>query len=238
MADMETDFAGILGGEDYDLYNLAAPHTLEMQAKVGRIAAKFISEIKNPQVLEIGTGSGDTSAELLLNNPGVPIVSIDIEEKMIEAARERFAHEPNLHLIHAEALSYLEEQEGDSLDVVVSSLCLHNLQSDFRREVNREIARVLKTGGMFLNLDNYVLDDTNAHVDSLFSQIKAFDVYLKPEINRPDVRDEWIRHYIADDQPGTRITENEQREILNDLGFKEIQFTDRVLMAVIMRSVK
>jgi ubiquinone/menaquinone biosynthesis C-methylase UbiE len=237
MADHKTDFAGKLGGEEYDLFNLSAPHIPAMETEVGKMVARHM-RLKSgcAKVFDIGVGTGDTSHAVLAALGNVEVTAIDIEPQMIDAAKTRFAGESRITLVLSDALSVLQKTESDSVDAVVSGFCLHNLPSKLREEIAREIFRVLKPGGIFVTCDKIAENDKQAHVEGLTKQILAFDVYLP--MDRADYREEWIRHYLADDQPGIRVTESEWDLILFKCGFRYIRFSDRTLMDVILWAQK
>ena len=66
---------------------------------------------KSDKVLEVGPGLGPLT-ELLLDQAG-EVLAIEKDLRLVEVLRERF---PSLHLIHADALDYVDCKEGDWSD--------------------------------------------------------------------------------------------------------------------------
>ena len=84
-----------------------------------------------------------------------------------------------------------------------------------------EIYRVLKSGGLFINADKYAYDGEKEHTKHSQWQLQQFEIFDK--INRPDLKNAWTKHYLDDEKPEIRMQEGEFREILNSLGFIEIE---------------
>jgi tRNA (cmo5U34)-methyltransferase len=87
-------------------------------------------------VLELGTGTGETAVRILARNPGARWTGIDASEAMLERARERL---PGVDL----RVQRLEDPlpEGP-FDLVVSVLAVHHLDGPAKRDLFRRIAEV------------------------------------------------------------------------------------------------
>ena len=87
-------------------------------------------------VLELGTGTGETAVRVLARNPGPRWTGLDASEAMLEWARER--------LPHADLRVQLLEDplpEG-RFDLVVSVLAVHHLDGPKKRDLFRRVAEV------------------------------------------------------------------------------------------------
>ncbi|MCK5026765.1 MAG: class I SAM-dependent methyltransferase, partial [Nanoarchaeota archaeon] len=153
----EKRFSGKIG-EEYELFRLACPHFQELENTLGRIIReqfqdKSFEEIK---VLEIGCGSGYTTLIILNSNNRTRIVAVDNESVMIEQAKEilnEFVENNRVELIEGDALEFLKKQDSDSFEVFASGFTLHNFTKNYRGKVIKEIYRVLKPEGIFVNAD-------------------------------------------------------------------------------------
>jgi ubiquinone/menaquinone biosynthesis C-methylase UbiE len=103
-------------------------------------------------VLEIGCGTGSLTVLAKQLHPQSEIAGLDPDPKALARARrkaERAGVEIRFVLGFADKLPH----ESRSLDRVLSSLMLHHLDSDAKREALREVARVLRPGGSLHVLD-------------------------------------------------------------------------------------
>lgn len=82
---------------------------------------KFISKLKAPVILDVGTGTGNIAISVAKNAPQVKVVAIDISEKALEIAGQnaKFHNvEDKIKFIHSNLL----EKVSDSLDIIVTNL--------------------------------------------------------------------------------------------------------------------
>ncbi|HKI91316.1 MAG TPA: class I SAM-dependent methyltransferase, partial [Gaiellaceae bacterium] len=95
-------------------------------------------------VLELGTGTGETALRVLAVHPGVRWVGIDASEAMLSRARGRL---PEADL----RLARLEEPLPDGpFDLVVSTLAVHHLDGAGKRALFASVAAALRPGGRFV----------------------------------------------------------------------------------------
>jgi tRNA (cmo5U34)-methyltransferase len=95
-------------------------------------------------VLELGTGTGETAVRVLARHPGARWTGIDASEAMLARAWGRL---PEAVLL----LSRLEDPlpEGP-FDLVVSTLAVHHLDAAGKRDLFARVAGVLRPGGRFV----------------------------------------------------------------------------------------
>jgi ubiquinone/menaquinone biosynthesis C-methylase UbiE len=104
-------------------------------------------------VLEVGCGTGDVAiAAHALTGAHGTVAGIDPAPEMIAVARRKAQSAGatvDFQLGVIEALAFPDH----TFDVVLSSLMMHHLPADLRRQGLAEIARVLKPGGRLLIVD-------------------------------------------------------------------------------------
>jgi tRNA (cmo5U34)-methyltransferase len=104
----------------------------------------------SPLVLDIGAGTGLFSAYLLEKFPQAHLTLVDIAEKMLEVARQRFAGRDHTRYV---AGDYSCVDLGGPYDIACSALSIHHLDAAEKRRLFSRIYACLKPGGMFVNAD-------------------------------------------------------------------------------------
>jgi tRNA (cmo5U34)-methyltransferase len=137
----------------------------EFQGRVVDAAASSFD-----RVLELGTGTGETSARLLRGRPDVALVGIDESDAMLAAARTRLAAAGSTVDLRVARLQ--DPLPDGPFDLVLSALCVHHLDGPEKRDLFARIARVLAPGGRFVLGDVVVPDDP---ADAVISLTPGYD---------------------------------------------------------------
>ncbi len=227
-------------GKEYDLFPLSVlggPEGYEAFQQQVALLAKGLLEQSFPcevwQVVEGGCGTGHTTRLLLETMSGISLTAIDNEPVMLAQSKQHVS-EANVTWVEADILAFLRSQPTGSCDAFVSAFTLHNLAPSDRQALIREVGRVLKKGGVYVNGDKVAQDNEDRHTRCLNEQMEAFRIF--DTVGRPDVRAEWEVHYRADD--AIRFTEAEQTECLVEAGFDAVEVSFRRRMDVITAAVK
>ena len=103
-------------------------------------------------MLDLGCGQGFFIEKILEDYPQVQIDGIDLADKLLKIAADKFSQNKNIKLVHTDAtnLSYLKDK---SIDKVYSVLALQNMNDV--DAVMKEIGRVLKNNGRCLFVINH-----------------------------------------------------------------------------------
>jgi len=102
-------------------------------------------------VLDLGAGTGLFSQHVLERFPQARFVLVDVADKMMDVARQRFEG-------HAAQFRYLScdyrEMETDlKFDLVISSLSIHHLSDDEKQALFKNVFHWLRKPGVFINVD-------------------------------------------------------------------------------------
>ncbi len=103
------------------------------------------------RVLDLGAGTGSFSHHVLDVFPNASFVLMDVADKMLESARERFRIYGNQ--FRYEVFDYRDLRGESEYDLVISSLSIHHLTDDEKSRLFHSIFRILKPDGAFVNID-------------------------------------------------------------------------------------
>ncbi|GAA4059692.1 class I SAM-dependent methyltransferase [Streptomyces shaanxiensis] len=114
-----------------------------------------------PLVVDLGCGPGSLAARLMRRLPDADIVAVDRDPLLLELARTH----------HADAARYVDAVIGEEgwthalrldrpLDAAVSTTALHYLSPGALHRTYRELAALLRPGGVLVNGDHFPHDDT------------------------------------------------------------------------------
>lgn len=117
-----------------------------------------------PVVLDIGAGTGLLSGFLKEKFPKAEFDLIDLSEKMLNVAKERLGDD-SVNYIVADYTQYPFERK---YDIVISSLSIHHLTEEEKRDLYATIFEILHDDGVFVNADQ-VLGHTPV-VDALYKE--------------------------------------------------------------------
>ncbi|MEO7736113.1 MAG: class I SAM-dependent methyltransferase [Kofleriaceae bacterium] len=162
------------------------------------------------RLLDVACGTGRTLHQLAQAHPALRLYGVDLSPSYVRLARKRLAHvaEVALAVENAEALPFADA----TFDVATSVYLFHELPRNTRRNVVRELFRVVRPGGLV------VLEDSAQLVESaeIATALRSFP----GEFHEPFYAD-----YLEDDLA----------QLLREVGFvvesSEPQFVAKVVVA-------
>jgi len=131
------------------------------------------------RILELGVGTGETSARLVAEHPEAHLTGIDESESMLDHARARL---PGADL----RVGRLEDPlPAGTYDLVVSALAVHHLADEEKADLFTRVAAKLRPGGRFVLADVVIPVDP----DDIVTPIDE-DGYDKPSLVADQMR--WL----------------------------------------------
>ncbi|CAN5641249.1 class I SAM-dependent methyltransferase [soil metagenome] len=161
-----------------------------------------------PRILDLGCGTGRTLHQLARAHPRARLYGADMSPAYIKRARKRLIELDDVTLAaeNGEALPWAD----GTFDVVTSTYMFHELPRNARRNVMREMLRVVRPGGLVVLEDSAQVSDSPELADVL----RNFPV----EFHEPFYAD-----YLEDDLA----------RILAEVGFNEVRTESHLVAKVV-----
>lgn len=110
------------------------------------------------RLIDVGCGNGRFLAQTLAAFPKLNVVGLDLSPAYVAAARARLAPWPQADVVAGQAENIPADEAA--FDAAVSVFLFHELPPRVRREVARELGRVVKPGGALVIADSLQSGDT------------------------------------------------------------------------------
>ncbi len=107
-------------------------------------------------IFDLGSGTGLLASFWYKLLPGAKYVLVDIAEEMLNVAKKRFEGASNVEYC---VCDYSETLPEGAPDVVMSALSIHHLEHEQKKSLFKKIYAKLPSGGLFVNYDQFCLDD-------------------------------------------------------------------------------
>jgi demethylmenaquinone methyltransferase/2-methoxy-6-polyprenyl-1,4-benzoquinol methylase len=147
---VRTMFSGIARRYDFLNHFLSFGLDYYWRRKAAGVIRKHLEENNEPHILDIACGTGDLSFEVLRQIPNAQITGIDLAKPMLEIFRHKAIKRKASVLIEegdVEAMRF----GGKSFDAITIGFGTRNFT---RLDIAfKKIYRVLKPGGIFVNLE-------------------------------------------------------------------------------------
>ncbi len=114
----------------------------------------FVAGMKSDfrSILDLGAGTGILSHYLYGQFPDAEYTLMDISDRMLEVARQRFE---GLGKFHYETNDYSMQLPPVMFDLIASALSIHYLEHEKKESLYVNVHKHLEPGGYFMILDRY-----------------------------------------------------------------------------------
>ncbi|PQP81362.1 SAM-dependent methyltransferase [Paenibacillus sp. PCH8] len=166
------------------------------------------SSVETPRILDLGAGTGLLSGMVLQKYPNAQLTLMDISEKMLEEARNRFANSEQVQYVVGD---YANHTFTSSYDMIISSLSIHHLSHAEKKNLYGSVYELLEPGGLFIN------------ADQVQGRMPVTDAYYRTRwldaIQRSGLSDEAISASIERRKVDINATLEDQLVWLEEAGF-------------------
>ena len=100
--------------------------------------------------LDLGAGTGLLTASIISAFPNATATLIDVSEKMLEKARERFSSDKRVHFLIGD---YSHSTLPGEYNLIVSAMSIHHLLDREKKSLYQRVSDALKCKGVFINAD-------------------------------------------------------------------------------------
>ncbi|MBB5936894.1 class I SAM-dependent methyltransferase [Streptomyces zagrosensis] len=115
-----------------------------------------------PRVLDLACGTGSISDRVRTRFPGATSTGIDLDPALLTIARGYFAQESRVEFVTADLRDpdWVSKLPHTSYDAVLTATALHWLTADALRVLYRQVAGIVREGGVFMNADHMPVEST------------------------------------------------------------------------------
>lgn len=195
--------------EDYDT---VADSVVMKNEEIHGVIFNQLCKAPPKRVLDLGCGTGEILSLALERFPELEVLGIDFSPRMVQAAQSRLEpYKERVRIIEGD-FRY-ECFAPRAFDAVVSSIAIHNIPHEDKKELFGKIAACLVPGGKFINGD-FFCGETE------FLDAEIHRIYVEHVIRNlsGDERKVWLSH-IETDMP---MRLSEQYQLLLEAGFHSV----------------
>ncbi len=221
--------------EEYDLFGKVFPQHDELQGCLADSVAKHFSGTGEGLTLfDLGAGYGFSTKLVAERLPKAKFILNDFDEELLSRS-DAYLEGYNFEKHPGDIEEVIKRIPDASVDGVYTAWVLHNFPIEKRKAVMAEVGRILKPGGVFVNLEK--VGNPGPERDGYLAQALIDMTPFVTKYNRPDLYLEWIRHDLRDEQPDLLFSDTENEGLLKDNGFSW-SYAMHVLLEKVVVAVK
>lgn len=188
----------------------------------------LVLENEEPVLMDIGAGTGLFSEMVLQKYPLAHIELIDISNEMLQMAKQRLAAYPN---VNTTKININDIHLANShYDAVISSLAIHHLTDEGKKNIYQKIYQGLKSGGIFLHAEQVLA--SNEYLAEVYHSTWI------DKITKSGLSDEVIKQALERVKLDKRTALDTQLGWLAEIGFRNVDCLYKYYDFAVMKAEK
>ena len=200
----------------------ARPFGAEQLDILLRLISKSQSVVNN--FIDLGCGDGLLANTIMEHYPNANGLLLDYSPSMIDAAKNRMKAFQNQKIIQTDLNhSNWQDDISNKPEVVVSGYAIHHLKNGRKYELFEEIFKILKPGGIFINMEH--VSSSSEFGNSLFNDLIVDKLYANLEKDgKKQTKNDLMREYVnrPDQYENILLPVTTQCVWLKQIGFKDV----------------
>lgn len=203
-----------------DAANIFLPFRSQFIEMTKSFFEHFISKNTQAKVLDLGCGDGLFIQELLKSFTPAKVQLVDGSNEMLDAAKERLGEQDNLYFSQANFQELLSKDPiNEIFDFIFSSLAIHHLLFEEKRNLYDYIYNHLSTGGCFVHYD--VVVPPSEKIESCYLSIWRQWIKDHPAIEKYKELISIPEQY-KNNKDNVPDTLDSQLRVMKEIGFKDV----------------
>jgi len=161
--------------------------------------------------LDLGAGTGLLTTSIIRAFPNATVTLMDVSEKMLEKARERFSSNKRVNFL---IWDYSHSTLPGEYNLIVSAMSIHHLFDNEKKSLYQRVFDALKSGGVFINAD--LVKGETAKVEQKYQ-----DIWMN-WIRKTDLSKNELSKIIDRMQYDRPSSLNIQLQWLKEIGFSDV----------------
>jgi len=170
---------------------VCVPH---YETLLAHLVSDISPDLEVAQILDFGSGNGNTTAQLLSRYPTAQYTLVDASPEMLRICKERFG---TVQMTLAE--SFFDDYDIDQghYDLAAASFSLHHVDGEQKKRLFSHIADGLRPGGIFVYVDLMMHKDHPDHP----ALIQSWQNFVMANETSGETWTWLMEHYAAFDHP-------------------------------------